>query len=280
MTLSIILLSITALQDSDEEQEEGCWSEVSDEEEEDIGMTPSSPPVTQPPGGALREEDSRECTRLLGPQANHDDTWACKEHIRIIEQYHRKEISFVVADMKIKDLLTRESARNAEAEEKRKSDLQAFAARFKAPRSKVDKKRKKPPATKGRGPSKKKNGSRKGDVKPETINKRLADFPGHFVVRYGQLHCPTCCVNVGSAKTSAEQHIRSKKHKKKKAAHEAALDCRRELADKLHEVQERFRTEHDGARNARHCQRLHGHAGVPLRSVAANSRDGAPSSHD
>ena len=66
---------------------------------------------------------------------------------------------------------------------------EAFAQQFKPAASKIDKTRKiNLRHVSGRGGSMKKQGARKHDVKPDTLKKRLLDFPGQFFqVQGGQL---------------------------------------------------------------------------------------------
>ncbi len=65
----------------------------------------------------------------------------------------------------------------------------------------------------GRGGSMKKQGARKNDVKPDTLKKRLLDFPGQFFQVQGrQLYCGACCTNVGSCKSDASQHCKPMQH--------------------------------------------------------------------
>jgi len=68
---------------------------------------------------------------------------------------------------------------------------QAFAKKFQPAASKIDKARKIDLRhVSGRGASGKKKGATKHDVKPETLKKRLLDFPDQFLqVQGGQLYC-------------------------------------------------------------------------------------------
>ena len=71
------------------------------------------------------------------------------------------------------------------------SEQETFVQKFKSAPSKVDKPRKLGTRhVDGRGSSKHKNGARKADVKPETLTKRLNDFPAQFLkITEGQLFC-------------------------------------------------------------------------------------------
>ena len=91
---------------------------------------------------------------------------------------------------------------------KSKRHLPNFAA------SKIDKTRKiNLRHVSGRGGSMKKQGARKNDVKPDTLKKRLLDFPGQFFQVQGrQLYCGACCTNVGSCKSDASQHCKPMQH--------------------------------------------------------------------
>ena len=73
-----------------------------------------------------------------------------------------------------------------------------FDKQFQSAPSKIDKARKKNQRhVSGRGASLKKQGARNHDVKPETMNQSLLDFPDQFLqVQGGQLYCGTCYTNV------------------------------------------------------------------------------------
>jgi hypothetical protein len=75
-----------------------------------------------------------------------------------------------------------------------------FTAKFRPAASKIEKARKITLRhVSGRGSSMKKQGTRKHDVKPDTLKQRLLDFPDQFFqVQGGQLYCGACCTNVGS----------------------------------------------------------------------------------
>ena len=63
------------------------------------------------------------------------------------------------------------------------------------------------------------NGSRKDDVKPETMKERIREHPGqHFQIVTGQLWCGACKCNVGSARVAVRRHVLTKKHTEKLAA--------------------------------------------------------------
>ncbi len=52
----------------------------------------------------------------------------------------------------------------------------------------------------GRGSSTRKQGARLHDVKPDTLKKRVLQFPDQFLqVQGGQLYCVSCSTNVGSS---------------------------------------------------------------------------------
>lgn len=89
-----------------------------------------------------------------------------------------------------------------------------FTQKFKPPPSKVDKPRKlQVRNVTGRGASMKKNGARKGDVKPDTLKKRLEEFPTHFLkIMGGQLFCEACSRNVGSSMSAVQCHIATQVH--------------------------------------------------------------------
>ena len=73
-----------------------------------------------------------------------------------------------------------------------------FDKQFQPVESKIDKVRKKNQRhVSGRGVSSKKKGARNHDVKPETMNQYLLDFPDQFLqVQGGQLHCGTAKYHV------------------------------------------------------------------------------------
>jgi hypothetical protein len=59
-----------------------------------------------------------------------------------------------------------------------------------------------------RGASIKKNGGRRGDVKPDTLKKCLDEFPTHFLkIIGGHLLCESCSRNVGSSSSAVKCHI-------------------------------------------------------------------------
>ena len=72
-------------------------------------------------------------------------------------------------------------------------EQQMFTQKVQPSPSKLDKKRKVPVRhVQGRGASMKKNGGRRGDVKTDTLKKRLDEFPTHFLKVIGdQLFCET-----------------------------------------------------------------------------------------
>jgi hypothetical protein len=94
------------------------------------------------------------------------------------------------------------------------AEQETFVQKFKTAPSKVDKLRKLAIRhVDGRDSSKYKNASRRSDVKPATLTKRLNEFPTHFLkITAGQLFCETWSRNVGSSKDSVNDHISSKLH--------------------------------------------------------------------
>ena len=72
----------------------------------------------------------------------------------------------------------------------------------------------------GRGVSKKTNGSRVNDVKPDTMKERIKEHPGqHLKIMGGQLWCDACKCRVGSGKQEARKHVeQTQKHKDSVAA--------------------------------------------------------------
>ena len=89
-----------------------------------------------------------------------------------------------------------------------------FAKQFRPAASKIDKERKITLRhVSGRGSSIKKQGTRKHDVKPQTMKQSLMDFSNQFLqVLGGQLYCGTCCTNVGSCKSDERQHCNTMQH--------------------------------------------------------------------
>ena len=96
-------------------------------------------------------------------------------------------------------------------------EQEKFAKQFHPAASKIDKTRKIPSRhVSGRGPSTKKQGSRQHDVKPETLKKRVLQFPDQFLqAEGGQMHCVACCTNVGSSKSDVTQHLKTMQHTRK-----------------------------------------------------------------
>jgi hypothetical protein len=57
------------------------------------------------------------------------------------------------------------------------------------------------------------NGTRKDDVKPETLASRPVEFPGNALeVRAGALYCGCCLTEIASGKTVVKKHNSSKMH--------------------------------------------------------------------
>ena len=79
---------------------------------------------------------------------------------------------------------------------------------------------KQPPPSMGRGASTHKNGARKNDVTPRTMNKRIKEHPGQSLkLRGGQIFCAACNCNVGSSKQDCNKHVnKTQKHKDAVAA--------------------------------------------------------------
>ena len=79
---------------------------------------------------------------------------------------------------------------------------------------------KQPPPSMGRGASKHKNGARKNDVAPKTMNKRIKEHPGQSLkLQGGQIFCAACNCNVGSSKQDCDKHVnKTQKHKDAVAA--------------------------------------------------------------
>ena len=99
---------------------------------------------------------------------------------------------------------------------KKKVTAKSFVKMFKQAPAKVDKKRttqlNKPPC--GKKTSKKKQGSRKADVKLGTLKSRPIQFPGETLeIKFGQLWCACCSLPVGSGKAATKQHVTSSAHK-------------------------------------------------------------------
>jgi hypothetical protein len=94
------------------------------------------------------------------------------------------------------------------------TEQQKFAKQFHASASKIDQPRKMPTRhVTGRGVSIKKQGTRRHDVKPDTLHKRLLNFPDQFLqAQGGQLFCAACCTNVGSSNSDVKQHLQTMQH--------------------------------------------------------------------
>jgi len=86
---------------------------------------------------------------------------------------------------------TQDEASSKKTKNNMTAEQQTFVQNFKAAPSKVDKPRKLALRhVEGRGSSKHKNGARRADVKPETLTKRLNDFPDQFLkITVGQIFC-------------------------------------------------------------------------------------------
>ena len=68
----------------------------------------------------------------------------------------------------------------------------------------------------GRGSSTRKQGARLHDVKPDTLKKRVLEFPDQFLqVQGGHLYCVVCSTNVGSSKSDVTQHLKTIQHTRK-----------------------------------------------------------------
>ena len=112
--------------------------------------------------------------------------------------------------------LTERPNKRPRVEAEANSALAAFMDKFKQPAPAENaKKVRKVPTEKARGKrgSKKKNGSRKSDVKHCTLLQRPGEFPGQgFKVLNGQLYCEACHRNVGSAMQRCRDHIETESH--------------------------------------------------------------------
>jgi hypothetical protein len=66
-------------------------------------------------------------------------------------------------------------------------------------------------------------------VKPDTLKKRVLEFPDYFLqVQGGQLYCAACSTNVGSSKSDVTQHSKTTQHTTK---------VQQKIAGSLREVQ-------------------------------------------
>ena len=94
------------------------------------------------------------------------------------------------------------------------AEQEKFAKQFHPAASKIDRPRKIPTRhVTGRGASMKKQGARRHDVKPDTLQKRLLNFPDQFLqAQGGQLFCAACCTNVGSSTSGVRQHLQTMQH--------------------------------------------------------------------
>ena len=76
-----------------------------------------------------------------------------------------------------------------------------------------------PPAAETEAPAREtsshKNGARKNDVTPRTMNKRIKEHPGQGLKLVGgQIFCASCNCNVGSSKQDCDKHCnKTQKHK-------------------------------------------------------------------
>ena len=94
------------------------------------------------------------------------------------------------------------------------TEQEKFAKQFHPAASKIDRPRKIPTRhVTGRGASMKKQGARRHDVKSDTLQKRLLNFPDQFLqAQGGQLFCAACCTNVGSSTSGVSQHLQTMQH--------------------------------------------------------------------
>ena len=101
-------------------------------------------------------------------------------------------------------------------------------------------------AGKGRGGSKKKQGTRKNDVSAKTLLKRVAEWPGHMLKACGgQLWCGACGKNIGSAKQDVRKHCEQVESHKVALANLAKADSNMaQLQSALHDYKDMVKQEH------------------------------------
>ena len=139
------------------------------------------------------------------------------------------------------------------------NEIQSLAAQFlnklrqPAPRE-TDSKRKRATLVaahlKKRG-SLKKQGTRKNDVKLETLKKRPSEYPGNgFIVSAGQLFCSGCHKNIGSSKQAARQHINTEEHKTGLKKTKARDKNRDKIMAAITDFEKEVAEENDGVRVA------------------------------
>ena len=100
---------------------------------------------------------------------------------------------------------------------------------------------------KGRGPSKKKQGSRANDVKnPKLLDKRIEEHPGHLLRKTaGQLFCGVCQINIGSSKQVVDKHCTEVKRHQDGLATLAACDKNKaEIQKALHDYADEVVEQH------------------------------------
>ena len=135
----------------------------------------------------------------------------------------------------------------------------AFMTKHAAPKAAIATPRKQavitPPApkklpnrnVKGRGPSKKKQGSRANDGKnPKTLDKRIEEHPGHLLRKTaGQLFCGVCQINIGSSKQVVDKHCTEVKRHQDGLATLAACDKNKaEIQKALHDYADEVVEQH------------------------------------
>ncbi len=94
------------------------------------------------------------------------------------------------------------------------AEQEKFAKQFHPAVSKIEQERKiSTRHVSGRGASIKKQGTRRHDVKPDTLQKRLLNFPDQFLqAEGGQLFCAASYTNVGSSNSDVSQHLQTMQH--------------------------------------------------------------------
>ena len=97
----------------------------------------------------------------------------------------------------------------------------------------------------GRGTSTKKQGARLNDVKPETMKRRLEDFPDEtLIISGGQIWCKACKCNVASGKQPLADHCKRPKHEANVKKIDAADTNRAAVQEALHNYKSMVTSEH------------------------------------
>ena len=160
------------------------------------------------------------------------------------------------------DAAEAESERDAKRQKRPQASILNFIRANAPPDAKVSAPRKPPLAThkkkkklgndiaenrniKGRGASLHKNGVRKNDVRPQTLAKRIAEFPDEsLIISQGQIFCVACGKNIASGAQPCKDHCARPGHIEAKLKLESSQDNRVDLKHALHDFKELIKVQH------------------------------------